>query len=107
MSVDPAAVGDRIEQLLEASAAAGPVAAARAEELVRLLVDLYGAVLERLLTLADEAGALDDTLLQALAADELVSALLLVHGLHPYADLPDPAPLPLIPVSALTERLHA
>ena len=31
-----------------------------------------------------EAGRLDDTALDALAADELVSGLLLVHGLHPY-----------------------
>lgn len=81
---DPSAVGDRIEQLLEASAAAGPVARERAEELVRLVVELYGAGLERLLELAHDAGRLDDTLLDALAADELVSSLLLVHGLHPY-----------------------
>jgi Fe-S cluster biogenesis protein NfuA/nitrite reductase/ring-hydroxylating ferredoxin subunit len=81
---DAAATGERIEGLLEASAAAGPVARERAEELVRLVVDLYGAGLERLLELAYEAGALDDDLLAALASDELVSSLLLVHGLHPY-----------------------
>ena len=57
----------------------------RAEELVRLVVELYGAGLERVLELAHEAGALDDDLLRALAADELVSSLLLVHGLHPYS----------------------
>ena len=82
--LDPAACGERIELLLEASAAAGPVARERAEELVRVVVELYGAGLERLLNLAHDAGALDDTLLSALAADELVSSLLLVHGLHPY-----------------------
>jgi Fe-S cluster biogenesis protein NfuA/nitrite reductase/ring-hydroxylating ferredoxin subunit len=81
---DPAATGGRIELLLEASAAAGPVARERAEELVRLVVELYGAGLERVLELAHEAGALDDDLLTSLAADELVSSLLLVHGLHPY-----------------------
>ncbi len=81
---DPASTGDRIERLLEASAAAGPVARERAEELVRLVVELYGAGLERVLELAHEAGALGDDLLAALAADELVSSLLLVHGLHPY-----------------------
>jgi Fe-S cluster biogenesis protein NfuA/nitrite reductase/ring-hydroxylating ferredoxin subunit len=82
--IDPAATGERIEALLEASAASGPVARERAEELVRLVVELYGAGLERLLDLAHEQGALDDALLEALAADELVSSLLLVHGLHPY-----------------------
>ncbi len=83
-AVDPAACGERIELLLEASAAAGPVARQRAEELVRLVVELYGAGLERVLELAHEAGALSDELLAALAADDLVASLLLVHGLHPY-----------------------
>ncbi len=83
-SVDPATCGARIEQLLEASSAAGPVARERAEELVRLVVELYGAGLERILELAHDSGALDDDLLAAYAADELVSSLLLVHGLHPY-----------------------
>jgi Fe-S cluster biogenesis protein NfuA/nitrite reductase/ring-hydroxylating ferredoxin subunit len=82
---DPATTGERIELLLEASAAAGPVARERAEELVRLVVELYGAGLERVLDLAHEAGALSPELLDALAADELVSSLLLVHGLHPYS----------------------
>lgn len=81
---DPAACGERIETLLEASAAAGPVARERAEELVRTVVDLYGAGLERLMELAHEAGKLDDDLLERLAGDELVSSLLIVHGLHPY-----------------------
>lgn len=84
MTSDPAAAGERIERLLEASAAAGPVARERAEELVRVVVDLYGAGLERLLELAHEAGGLTDAVLEALAADELVASLLLVHGLHPY-----------------------
>jgi Fe-S cluster biogenesis protein NfuA len=83
-SVDPAACGERIEALLEASAAAGPVARERAQELVRLVVELYGAGLERLMELAYDAGKLDDELLALLADDELVSNLLIVHGLHPY-----------------------
>jgi Fe-S cluster biogenesis protein NfuA/nitrite reductase/ring-hydroxylating ferredoxin subunit len=83
-SPDPAVTGERIETLLEASSAGGPVARERAEELVRLVVELYGAGLERVLELAYERGALGDDLLADLAADELVSCLLLVHGLHPY-----------------------
>lgn len=82
-SLDPAASGERIELLLEASSAAGPIARERAEELVRLVVELYGSGLERLMELAHEAGALNDDLLAALAGDELVSSLLIVHGLHP------------------------
>jgi len=76
--------GERIEQLIEASAAGGPVAKDRAEELVRLVVELYGSGLERVLEIAHEAGVLDDALLERLAGDDLVASLLLVHGLHPY-----------------------
>lgn len=80
----PRAAGDRIEQLLEASSASGPVARERAEELVRVVVELYGAGFERLLEIAYDAGQLTEDLLDQLADDELVSSLLLVHGLHPH-----------------------
>jgi Fe-S cluster biogenesis protein NfuA/nitrite reductase/ring-hydroxylating ferredoxin subunit len=59
------------------------VARERAEELVRLVVDLYGAGLERLLEIVHESGRLDDDLLDRFAADDLVASLLAVHGLHP------------------------
>jgi Fe-S cluster biogenesis protein NfuA/nitrite reductase/ring-hydroxylating ferredoxin subunit len=78
------ATGERINTLLEASAAGGVVARERAEELVRLVADLYGAGLERVLTILHEGGHLGDDMLDALAADDLVSSLLLVHNLHPY-----------------------
>jgi Fe-S cluster biogenesis protein NfuA len=83
-SVDVRSVGERIERLLDASAASGPLVRERAEELLRLVADLYGAGLERVLELAYDAGALSEELLETLADDELVSGLLLVHGLHPY-----------------------
>ncbi|NMO52287.1 hypothetical protein HH310_13905 [Actinoplanes sp. TBRC 11911] len=54
------------------------------EDLVRAVTDLYGAGLERMLDLLDSCGALTDPVVSALAADELVAGLLLVHGLHPY-----------------------
>lgn len=82
-ATDLRATGERIDTLLDASAAGGAVARERAEELVRLLTDLYGAGLERLMELLHESGRLDDQLLTALADDDLVSSLLLVHGLHP------------------------
>jgi Fe-S cluster biogenesis protein NfuA/nitrite reductase/ring-hydroxylating ferredoxin subunit len=78
------AAGERIDVLLAASAAGGAVARERAEELVRIVADLYGAGLERLLELAHQRGALTGEVLDALAADDLVASLLLVHGLHPY-----------------------
>jgi len=76
--------GARIQSLLEASSAGGTAARERAEELVRLVVDLYGEGLERMLDVLYDAGRLDDEALAAIAADQLVASLLLVHGLHPY-----------------------
>jgi Fe-S cluster biogenesis protein NfuA len=82
--IDAEATGARIETLLDASATGGRLAQERAEELVRLVADLYGAGLGRILELLHEQGALTDGVLHALAGDDLVAGLLLVHGLHPY-----------------------
>ena len=76
--------GERIDSLLSALGTAGPVAQQRGEDLVALVTNLYGAGLERLLEVLEAAGRLDAAALDALAADELVSGLLLVHGLHPH-----------------------
>jgi Fe-S cluster biogenesis protein NfuA/nitrite reductase/ring-hydroxylating ferredoxin subunit len=76
--------GERIEKLLAASADTGTLDHEHAEELVRLVADLYGAGLARLLDLLHERGALTDEVATALARDDLVSSLLMVHGLHPY-----------------------
>jgi Fe-S cluster biogenesis protein NfuA/nitrite reductase/ring-hydroxylating ferredoxin subunit len=84
-ALDLRATGERIEVLLEAASTGGRAARERAEELVRLVVDLYGAGLERLLEIAHDAGRLDDVLLDRLAADDLVASLLTVHGLHPHS----------------------
>ena len=82
------AVGERINALIDASASGGVVARERAEELVRLVADLYGAGLERLLTILHELGHLDDEALAALAADDLVAGLLLVHDCIPMTSRP-------------------
>ena len=73
--------GDRIQTLLDASSSGGAAARERAEQLVREVTDLYGAVLERMM---DVASAADPVLADRFAADDLVASLLLVHGLHPY-----------------------
>ncbi|MDQ6849260.1 MAG: NifU family protein [Actinomycetota bacterium] len=78
------AVGDRIESLLDSLAAGGPANRTRAEDLVACVSGLYGAGLERVLEILDESGRLDAELLDALADDELVASLLLVHDLHPH-----------------------
>jgi Fe-S cluster biogenesis protein NfuA len=82
-NVDLRAAGERIEALLGASGVFGSAARERAEELVRVVTELYGAGLERLLDILHVTGRLDADVLTALAADDLVASLLLVHGLHP------------------------
>ena len=74
--------GERIETLL--ADAPDPAARERAEELVRVVADLYGAGLAQLLALLSERGVLTGDVAAALAGDDLVASLLLVHGLHPY-----------------------
>ncbi len=82
---DLRAAGDRIETLMAELATAGPAVQAKAEELVRLLMRLYGAGLERILTAVDDAGAAASPIFARLAADDLVASLLVLHDLHPLA----------------------
>jgi Fe-S cluster biogenesis protein NfuA len=75
---DLRAVGARIEELLgRLRATADPGTADTAEEVVRLVVELYGAGLERTVALAGPEA------LERLVEDELVASLLVLHGLHP------------------------
>ena len=83
---------ERIETLLQ-NVAAFPDERIRAitEELVQTLLDLYGDGLSRILELimayAPESGSASTTpghiLIESLARDEVVGALLVLHGLHP------------------------
>ncbi len=74
--------GDRIQTLLDATSAGGALARERAEQLVREVVELYGAGLARIVAaVGDQA---DSGVLDRLVADDLVASLLLVHGLHPH-----------------------
>ncbi|MFF4129330.1 NifU family protein [Microbispora rosea] len=79
MTHDVAATGERIERLI--AELTGEGARARAEELVREIVGLYGAGLERVMAIVTEAevaGAL-----RGLVEDPVVSGLLVLHDLHP------------------------
>ena len=78
MSDDLQAVGDKIERLLDGlRGAVIPREYEHVEEVVRLVTELYGAGLERILAIVGPDVVPD------LLADELVAGLLLVHGLHP------------------------
>jgi Fe-S cluster biogenesis protein NfuA/nitrite reductase/ring-hydroxylating ferredoxin subunit len=69
--------GDRIEELLESLRPGRDKEIA--EELVRLLVEMYGEGLSRIVTLLRDSPALMDRLV----GDDMVESLLLLHDLHP------------------------
>lgn len=58
-----------------------PNARSKAAEMVGVLLDLYGDGLARMMDLVYETG--NDKAFESFAQDELVSHLLLLHGLHP------------------------
>jgi Fe-S cluster biogenesis protein NfuA len=75
---DARAAADRVDRLLtQLRSGPDPHAAAVAEELVRCLVHLYGAGLERIVRIVGSPGTHD------LCTDPLVESLMLVHDLHP------------------------
>lgn len=78
-------LAERVEALLaEVEASAVPSVAERVEELVRSLLEMYGAGLDRVVdVLAGDSPGSREALLRRLAGDELTSALLVLHDLHP------------------------
>lgn len=74
----------RIETLLQ-EVAAFPDEHARAttEELIQALLDMYGEGLAHILELTEQMVARDTGLIDALASDDLVASLFMLHDLHP------------------------
>lgn len=91
--------GERVAQLIDDLAEIGgaPVGQ-RVDELVRLLVHLYGTALGNLMRILGASTA-DEATRARLLADPLVSSLLVLHGLHPDPQAardfdPGPSPAP-------------
>jgi len=76
-------VGDRIEEVLGYLRSGDPKAAASAEELVGLLVGVYGDGLSHIMDALGDSGPAGVTLMAKLIEDPLVENLLLLHDLHP------------------------
>jgi Fe-S cluster biogenesis protein NfuA/nitrite reductase/ring-hydroxylating ferredoxin subunit len=75
---------DRVQELVTRVEALDDVNAREtAQELLDAVLELYGDGLERIVYALDEAGPAGAELKQALAADGVVSSLLLIHGLYP------------------------
>jgi Fe-S cluster biogenesis protein NfuA len=79
-ALDIGEAGAHIAALLDRLAGTGPEAAATGEALVRALLGLYGAGLDRILTALQHAAP---EALLTLAEDPLVAGLLALHDLHP------------------------
>lgn len=93
---DPTAVAADIERLIQKMGALGDAdARAQAQELVRLLMTLYGAGLSRILDIVRTEQGGSDAIVGRLATDSLVASLLVLHDLHPH------------PVAARVERALA
>ncbi len=75
------AAAERVEALLNGFA--DPSTQEKARELVRVLMELYGAAFARVLEIVHQGGDSEQWLLERLADDRLIASLLLVHGLHP------------------------
>jgi Fe-S cluster biogenesis protein NfuA/nitrite reductase/ring-hydroxylating ferredoxin subunit len=76
--------GARIEELLAIlGSAGGEATGAAAEELVRLLLGLYGDGLGHIMGVLDTEGPAGAAVRDRLLADPLVESLLLLHDLHP------------------------
>ncbi|MGW4387630.1 hypothetical protein [Streptomyces sp. NPDC004685] len=75
--------GRRVEEIIDHLTAEGDSeAAGAAEELVRVLMDYYGAGLARMVSLLEAPRAKGDPF-AALLDDALVASLLVLHDLHP------------------------
>ena len=80
---DLSAIGTRIERLLvELRVGADPRRTADLDELLRLVTELYGAGLARVV---EVVGAVAPEAMGALVGDELLSGLFALHDLHPDA----------------------
>ena len=74
-----------IEELLhKVESAADPALRANVQELIRLVMNLHGAGLERMLELIRATGEPGETAIGKLAGDDLVASLLVLHGVHPW-----------------------
>ena len=74
----------RLEAMLhEAEEVADPAARGRLQNIVQAVLHLHGVGLERLLEIVADSGDQGQKIVDACGADDVVSGLLLLHGLHP------------------------
>jgi Fe-S cluster biogenesis protein NfuA len=86
-TIAPGPLVERVQELQErlesVTESAGGAVAELADELVSAVVQMYGAGLERIMAALFAGGEEGERLAAAIADDELVATLLLIHDLHP------------------------
>ncbi|MGH8868592.1 MAG: NifU family protein [Actinomycetes bacterium] len=84
LAPDPIEVGAQVESLFaRLEKEADPGVLGTVEEVVRLLVTLYGEALGHIVAALDEEGERGQAVLRGLVGDRLVAGLLVLHDLHP------------------------
>jgi Fe-S cluster biogenesis protein NfuA len=73
-------IGSLVEEM---ESIADPAVRAATKSLVKSLMDLHGAALEKALDIVAEAGEPGMTIIDRLGRDSLVSSLLILYNLHP------------------------
>jgi len=69
--------------LQEADEHADPAAGARLQQVASSLLELHRAAIERILEHISKAGEAGEKIIHACTRDEVVSGILVLHGLHP------------------------
>jgi len=81
---DLRSLGARLEQLLASlKSSLSGTQYSQVEAALRVVTDLYGAGLERMVAISAASSEGGDALLRRFGTDDLVASLLVVHGLHP------------------------
>jgi Fe-S cluster biogenesis protein NfuA/nitrite reductase/ring-hydroxylating ferredoxin subunit len=84
LTANPHEVGLRVERMLDDLAATADEASrAKTEELISLLVEMYGSALARVLEIADERGPAGQEFITKMVEDDFLASLLSLHDLHP------------------------
>jgi len=74
----------RVEELIAAlESTPDETVRGQVRELIQSLLELHGTGLERILSLVYDSGVSGSAVIDELGRDQLVSGLLLLHGLHP------------------------
>jgi len=75
---------DRIEELVHrAESVEDPSLRSIAVDLLEAVLSFHAAGLDRIMEIAASSGPAGEAIIDRIAADDLVSSVLLLHGLHP------------------------